>query len=70
MSSKMKLTEQCHPNLQVGIFDKKRIVISPLNVEDSETQVFLVPCFLGFSGGSDSEESTCDAGDLGLIPGS
>ena len=24
---------------------------------------------LGFSGGSDSKESTCDAGDLGLIPG-
>ena len=24
---------------------------------------------LGFPGGSDSEESTCNAGDLGLIPG-
>ena len=23
---------------------------------------------LGFPGGSDSEESTCNAGDLGLIP--
>ena len=25
---------------------------------------------MGFPGGSDSEESACDAGDLGLIPGS
>ena len=25
---------------------------------------------LGFPGGSDDEESTCSAGDLGLIPGS
>ena len=63
MSFKMKLTEQCHPNLQVGIFDKKRIVISPLNAADSETQVF---CIFGFSSSSDSKESTCDAGDLGF----
>ena len=27
------------------------------------------PVFLGFPGGSDSKESTCDAGDLGSIPG-
>ena len=27
------------------------------------------PVFTGFSGGSDSKESTCNAGDLGLIPG-
>ena len=25
--------------------------------------------FLGFPGGSDSKESACNAGDLGLIPG-
>ena len=25
--------------------------------------------FLGFPGGSDSKESTCSAGDVGLIPG-
>ena len=25
-------------------------------------------CTMGFSGGSDSKESTCNAGDLGLIP--
>ena len=27
------------------------------------------PVFLGFPGGSDSRESTCNAGDLGSIPG-
>ena len=27
------------------------------------------PVFLGFPGGSDSKESTCKVGDLGLIPG-
>ena len=26
-------------------------------------------CTMGFSGGSDSKESTCNAGDLGSIPG-
>ena len=28
------------------------------------------PVFLGFSGGSDDKESSCNAGDLGSIPGS
>ena len=27
------------------------------------------PLFLGFPGGSDSKESACNAGDMGLIPG-
>ena len=27
------------------------------------------PLFLSFPGGSDNKESTCNAGDLGLIPG-
>ena len=27
------------------------------------------PLFWGFPGGSDGKESTCDAGDVGLIPG-
>ena len=27
------------------------------------------PVFLGFHGGSDGKESTCNAGDLGSIPG-
>ena len=27
------------------------------------------PVFLGFPGGSDSKESSCNEGDLGLIPG-
>ena len=26
------------------------------------------PVFLGFPGGSDGKEATCNAGDLGLIP--
>ena len=28
-----------------------------------------IPVFLSFPGGSDSKESACNAGDLGLIPG-
>ena len=31
--------------------------------------VILIRRFLGFSGGSDSKESACNAGDLGSIPG-
>ena len=27
------------------------------------------PVFLGFPGGSDSKESTCNVGDLGSVPG-
>jgi len=27
------------------------------------------PVFLGFSGGSNGKESTCNAGDVGSIPG-
>ena len=27
------------------------------------------PVFMGFPGGSDGKESTCNAGDLGSIPG-
>ena len=26
-------------------------------------------CFTGFPGGSDGKESTCDAGNLGSVPG-
>ena len=29
----------------------------------------LTPVFLGFSGGSDNIESTCNMGDLDLVPG-
>ena len=29
----------------------------------------MVYCILGFPGGSDSKESSCNAGDLGSIPG-
>ena len=28
-----------------------------------------MPVFLGFPGGSDSKESACNAGNLGLVPG-
>ena len=28
-----------------------------------------IPVFLGFLGGSDSKESACNVGDLGLTPG-
>ena len=31
--------------------------------------MLLTPVFLGFPGGSDGKESTCNVGDLGLIPG-
>ena len=34
------------------------------------TSFYFSHCFKGFSGDSDSEEFTCNAGDLGLIPGS
>ena len=30
--------------------------------------MLLTPVFLGFPGGSDGKESTCNEGDLGLIP--
>ena len=28
-----------------------------------------IPVFMGFPGGSDSQESTCSAGELGSLPG-
>ena len=31
--------------------------------------LFLYPILQDFSGGSDGKEPTCNAGDLGLIPG-
>ena len=40
---------------------------------DSHPMVMLTGCtpvFLGFSGGSDGKESTCNAGDPGSTPGS
>ena len=55
--------------------------MAPLEPEQWEnTHLFLFLFYLfslfacnisvGFSGGSDSKESACNAGDLGLIPGS
>ena len=41
-----------------------------LGLEDPlEKDRLPTPVFLGFRGGSDSKESICNAGDLGLIPG-
>ena len=40
-----------------------------LGWEDSLKNRLHTPLFLGFPGGSDSKESTCNVGDLGLIPG-
>ena len=36
--------------------------------QDTFTWLF-IPVFLRFPGGSDGKESTCNAGDLDLIPG-
>ena len=50
--------------------------LTPCHLDHAQTfspslQVFLFCLWfpLGFPGGSDSKESTCNAGDLGLIPG-
>ena len=41
-----------------------------LGREDAlEEDRITTPVFLGFLGGSDSKESTCNVGDLGSIPG-
>ena len=32
-------------------------------------KIILTNIFVGFCGGSDGKESTCNVGDLGLIPG-
>ena len=34
-----------------------------------ESDRLIMPVFLGYSGGSDGEESTCNAGDLSSTPG-
>ena len=36
----------------------------------NENIYWLYICYQGFPGGSDSKESACNVGDLGLIPGS
>ena len=45
-------------------------VFSELHVTLSKEVYLIYPRLSGFSGGSDSKESACNAGDLGLIPGS
>ena len=38
------------------------------NVKKQTTYIYIY-VYIGFPGDSDGKESTCDAGDLGLIPG-
>ena len=45
-------------------------VQSPGQEDPLERERLPSPVFLGFPGGSDGKESTCNAGDLGSIPGS
>ena len=45
-------------------------VFSELHVTLSKEFYLIYPRLSGFSAGSDSKESACNAGDLGLIPGS
>ena len=39
-----------------------------MSVPVSKFPLYVTPVLLGFPGGSDSKESACNAGDLGLIP--
>ena len=41
----------------------ERVATSPV------VEILPTPVFLGFPGGSVGKESSCNAGDLGLIPG-
>ena len=43
--------------------------VQVLGGEDLLRHRLPIPVFLGFPGGSDGKESSCNAGDLGLIPG-
>ena len=49
---------------------KKMQVFSELHVILSKGFYLIYPRLSGFSGGSDSKESACSSGDLGLITGS
>ena len=64
-------------NLGDGDFAQLVKMVLPMSLPCKVTIAsFVVICqevlwdFKGFPGGSDSKESTCNAGDLGLIPGS
>ena len=44
--------------------------MNPAKCHSEKGKIWLpIPVFLGFSGGSDSKESACNAGDLGSITG-
>ena len=49
------------------IYFLKNVLFLVLSYLEKKT---LYPGELGFPGGSDGKESACNAGDLGLIPGS
>ena len=53
------------------LYITKHTILNTLNVQFSGTKnlIYLNIFILGFLGGSDSKESTCNAGDLSLIPG-
>ena len=41
-----------------------------ISIHDQTLFSLRLPVYMGFLGGSDSKESTCNAGDVGSIPGS
>ena len=47
----------------------QKILVRFLGQEDLKRDRLLTAVFLGFPGGSAGKESTCNVGDLGLIPG-
>ena len=50
--------------LKSHILDLKKVLL------DNKSKLWCISFFhLGSTGGSDGKESTCNAGDLGLIPG-
>ena len=61
---------RCFLHLETQPLRKKMQVCSELHVTLSKEFYLIYPRLLGFSAGSDSKESACNAGDLGLIPGS
>ena len=60
---------RCFLHLETQPLRKKMQVFSELHVTLSKEFYLIYPRLSGFSAGSDSKESACNAGDLGLIPG-
>jgi len=57
-------------NLGDGDFAPLVKMVLPMSLPCKVTIASFVVICQGFPGGSDSKESTCNEGDLGLIPGS